>query len=1133
MKIQRLDIHNLASIEQATIDFAHGALSQEPLFLICGETGAGKTTLLDAICLALYNDTPRMNRTGKEKYRTSQSAEASEQDTIQINDTRQLMRRNTAEAWVEVDFTGNNDIVYTASWSVARARKKLTGSLQSVKRSLLNHTTGTTLTKVADIKAEIQQAIGLSFEQFCRTTLLAQGDFTLFLQSREEEKSAILEKLTGTDIYTRIGAEIYAIVREKRNEYDAQNQKLQHIRLLSPEEQEAARQQMAQTSGQIAELQQKRTAIGTQAEWIKQNQTVRLRIEQLQKSLDEKQAWLNGDEYRGKQALIGQWTETADARKWIEERTKQEKLLQRYEQEKETLARQYTALCGGVEYLHNGYTLLQKQALQVSDYLQAQAPHSEMYRQWQTLTAELKAMMSARAQADKYQNEVDRLLQTVSQQQTDIDQQKAALATHRQVLKNKETEIEKRQGQLTQLQAPALLKEKQDLDMRKELLLKAGHAITLMHEKTDALKMAQGRVQDLQRQLAQCKEQQPQLETAMQGAVSLWEAAKQLYAKQQLSVSDYARELRATLQTGDKCPVCGQVVNDLLSEKHFESVLAPLRTDMESKEQAYRQAQTLLHNNRTEQTTYTRLLTEQQGIATQAARQSEQAHTHALQAWEQCRLPAHADSPQTLIEQALAENQQRSAQVNQWLEQAQQLSADMEKLQKERQTLQDELDKAKEKLEQAERLSARLKSDIDNKHQWIADERGKGDEIEQRIRPLISYPEIPSAPLLIKQLQADATHYFEQEENLQQLNRRMEQCQQELETIRLSRQAIGEAFNEWNELKTDHIQPVEAMIQAWNRLSTQAGGLKQGITTCLTSIHEMQQLLAPFYSRYPHYDEKALAHLSRYSAADIERLRTDMQQAKDQVTSCRSLLAEEQERLARHMEAQPAMEPETTLDTLAQAGNECDEHINLLNQQIGQWKQLLDEDQRQQAAMGEEKRKADELKAVYEKWDQLNYYFGDAQGTRFRNIAQSFVLKELLNRANYYLNYLTNRYELTCQAGSLTILLHDLYQGGASRPASTLSGGESFLVSLSLALGLSALNRQSLSVDTLFIDEGFGTLSSDYLNTVMNTLEKLHRLGGKKVGIISHVEGLRERIGTQIQVVRTDNATSRIEVVTV
>ena len=157
--------------------------------------------------------------------------------------------------------------------------------------------------------------------------------------------------------------------------------------------------------------------------------------------------------------------------------------------------------------------------------------------------------------------------------------------------------------------------------------------------------------------------------------------------------------------------------------------------------------------------------------------------------------------------------------------------------------------------------------------------------------------------------------------------------------------------------------------------------------------------------------------------------------------------------------------------------------------------------------------------------------FGSADGKTFRAIAQSFILKELLQNANFYLKHFTDRYQLEGQGITLTILLRDFYEGGITRPVSTLSGGESFLISLALALGLSSLNREQLSIDTLFIDEGFGTLSSDYLQTVMDTLEKLHQLGGKRVGIISHVEGLRERIRTQIQVRRIDNSRSEVVVV--
>ena len=191
----------------------------------------------------------------------------------------------------------------------------------------------------------------------------------------------------------------------------------------------------------------------------------------------------------------------------------------------------------------------------------------------------------------------------------------------------------------------------------------------------------------------------------------------------------------------------------------------------------------------------------------------------------------------------------------------------------------------------------------------------------------------------------------------------------------------------------------------------------------------------------------------------------------------------------------------------------------------------MEENRQRQKQCEQEQNEYKRLESDYHKWNSLCHLFGDNNGVKFRNIAQSYVLRELLYHANQYLRQFTDRYEMICPSVSLTILIRDFYQGGAQRPTSTLSGGESFLVSLSLALGLSALTHDNQSVDTLFIDEGFGTLSSDYLNVVMDTLEKLHQLNGKRVGIISHVEGLRERIRTQIQVRRKDNSCSEIKTV--
>ena len=146
MKVQKLTIKNLASIEDAVIDFENGPLSEESLFLICGETGAGKTTLLDAICLALYNETPRMERTANEKYRDVGQTFSSKKEDVAINDSRQLMRRNTSEAWTELEFIGSNEIPYIAKWYVARAHRKASGAIQDTKWTLENCKTNLQLT---------------------------------------------------------------------------------------------------------------------------------------------------------------------------------------------------------------------------------------------------------------------------------------------------------------------------------------------------------------------------------------------------------------------------------------------------------------------------------------------------------------------------------------------------------------------------------------------------------------------------------------------------------------------------------------------------------------------------------------------------------------------------------------------------------------------------------------------------------------------------------------------------------------------------------------------------------------------------------------------------------------------------
>ena len=227
------------------------------------------------------------------------------------------------------------------------------------------------------------------------------------------------------------------------------------------------------------------------------------------------------------------------------------------------------------------------------------------------------------------------------------------------------------------------------------------------------------------------------------------------------------------------------------------------------------------------------------------------------------------------------------------------------------------------------------------------------------------------------------------------------------------------------------------------------------------------------------------------------------------------------------------MNEEDTVEVLEARIKGNDSALSKISEKMGGIKQELKANEEKKEQLGQLIEDAKKKKGDYQKWSRINELFGDATGSKFRKIAQSYVLDSLIRSANSYMKTLTDRYTLKVAPGTFVISIEDAYQGYVSRAASTISGGESFLVSLSLALALSDIGQQ-LAVDTLFIDEGFGTLSGEPLQNAINTLRSLHTKSGRHVGIISHVEELQERIPVQIQVVQEgNNSSSKVEVVSI
>ncbi|TWV89734.1 AAA family ATPase [Chitinophaga pinensis] len=265
MKILAIRFKNLASLEDTNeIDFTKAPLSKAGIFAITGPTGAGKSTLLDALCLALYAKTPRYLQ-AKE---TGIEIQDQGGNKMSQGDVRGILRDGTAEGFAEVEFAGVDGNNYKAKWSVKRARNRIDGNLQADTVELFNLSTNSTFpAKKTETLKEIERVVGLNFEQFTRSVLLAQGDFTAFLKADKDAKASLLEKLTGTNIYSEISIGIYEKFKQADTELKNLKQQVAGIERLTEEERMALHAQQEELSAKISSQQITISELGAAISW--------------------------------------------------------------------------------------------------------------------------------------------------------------------------------------------------------------------------------------------------------------------------------------------------------------------------------------------------------------------------------------------------------------------------------------------------------------------------------------------------------------------------------------------------------------------------------------------------------------------------------------------------------------------------------------------------------------------------------------------------------------------------------------------------------------------------------------------------------------------------------------------------
>lgn len=278
MKILAIRGRNLASLEgDFEIDFTVEPLLSAGIFAISGPTGAGKSTLLDTMCLALFARTPRTDQAKENNVKLQDVSN----EQLSQSDPRFLLRRGTSSGFAEVDFMALNGHRYRTRWSVARARDKENGRLQNPRLALYNldkeeEEQGTR----SDLQARIIDLIGLTFEQFTRSVLLAQNDFSTFLKAEQGEKASLLEKLTGTELYSAISCQIFERNARAKEAFDLIQTRIQGIELLTDEEENDLRTRLAGTEKELQRVEKAKAeqqALQEAVRSIEQQITIRQR----------------------------------------------------------------------------------------------------------------------------------------------------------------------------------------------------------------------------------------------------------------------------------------------------------------------------------------------------------------------------------------------------------------------------------------------------------------------------------------------------------------------------------------------------------------------------------------------------------------------------------------------------------------------------------------------------------------------------------------------------------------------------------------------------------------------------------------------------------------------------------------
>ncbi|AFT73503.1 AAA family ATPase [Alteromonas macleodii] len=1229
MRILTLRLKNLNALKgEWKIDFTHSPFIDNGLFAITGPTGAGKTTLLDAICLALYHQTPRLGPISTSN-----------------ND---IMTRGTAECLAEVEFDIKGK-AYRAFWSMRRARGKVDGNLQSADVELAEVESGEVLaTQVRPKSEEIEKLTGLNFARFTKSMMLSQGDFAAFLNANEADRAELLEELTGTEIYGQISQAVhqqFSDAKQKKKEFAI---KLDGVTLLSDEQITQLEEEQAQTKSQVAAFNQTLVELQKQQQWQHAFNANELAIKEASEAQQSANNAIN--EAKQKLDLLAQSEPAEKLRLPFLQRNGLQQDVTRYKERLEEKAAQLPDLKSQKAQLslevtnaEQALALTKQQSSELEKRIneqvipldnqiaqlttEQQKANENKARLRQSINAlTLKRTEIENASADNktklgeleaYLSEhhtlsgIAEFISGWSETARHIEHDKKQLETltqsvnnHRQALSSLDDAIAKTNESLSALRQTfddknaqvakcekalqAALSDKPSdtnsanatskASLQQERDTKLHHwdnVLQIGHIQQQYLALEQEKVslgaqkEDLAKQLAQQQSDRQALVDAYKQTRSNLKDIEALIA-----LDAEVAHLRARLKSGEPCPVCGanehttsSVVIDVPETIQKRDSLKQQLDDIE--QQGARAKESVTHTEFT---------------LAQVNKKLEQASGQRdtlLEKWQQISSVLSADIPSfekidINTSQSVAQFTQQfktrlddiSAQLTRLEECEQALNAALQAKNEAQQLLQAKQSELAVSLQQRETFEKQFNErnvELENKTQGINNSilalsetmtahgadihnlaiDGIATWLNEKAEALKTYKHNHQLHAKLKdELQGVSSA-------LLVVNRDIESAENQLKDVSEELVQLDNSLKALRDSRTT-VFPEGNIAETRNKANAAQEMAERNVNECKSRLQQTDTILSRLEAEIAQLNEQmrekeqALTEATEHFSRQLASSPFDDEQAFSNALldeDTRNTLLELQKRLAQQkqqadLKLENALATQQSLKAHANAAqwqSELEEHgaqwldtkitqqaqqRDTLLSSLGQIEQQLSANNQ---ARERQQQLVDEMAAFEAYYDDITYLhslIGSASGDKFRRFAQGLTLDNLVQLANQQLDKLHGRYQLIRKENEgLGLSVLDTWQGDVVRDTKTLSGGESFLVSLALALALSDLVSHKTSIDSLFLDEGFGTLDAETLDVALDALDNLNA-SGKMIGVISHIEAMKERIPTQLKVIK-------------